>query len=342
VVRLGARAWIAGGVGAAAFGLVAYWYAHRIERVHVSLDRTTIPVDKAGLPPAGLTILHLSDFHFRAHDPVQDARLERLRALLCVERYDILAFTGDLIHNEAGLPAALAFLAELHPEIAGFAVPGNRDYWESGFKALLSTREERVGLTAREQVRLVARNVARVLRMFAGNERAVLKVHNNDVPAMLEALRAQGIEPLVNCAVNSRGPDYDLWFAGIDDLSQGKPDLAAALNSIPAGSALVLLAHNPDVWLDRTSGPPDGTRAGVLRADLILSGHTHGGQLNLPIVGAWYRQGTHVSRQKAAGWFAEGSSHMFVSRGLGESFPFRFRAPPQAALIRLVPAPTRA
>jgi predicted MPP superfamily phosphohydrolase len=69
---------------------------------------------------------------------------------------------------------------------------------------------------------------------------------------------------------------------------------------------------------------------------LILSGHTHGGQLRLPFIGAWYRQGTHLPRAKAAGWFKDAESAMYVTRGLGESFPFRFRAPPQAALITLV------
>ena len=97
---------------------------------------------------------------------------------------------------------------------------------------------------------------------------------------------------------------------------------------------LVLLAHNPDVWLRQKA---EG-EASARRADLVLAGHTHGGQINLPLVGAWYRQGTLVNRRQAAGWFADGASRMFVSRGLGESFPFRFRAPPQAALIRLVAA----
>ena len=65
VVRRMRAAWALGGAGAAAVGLAAYWYAHRVERVRVSLHRATVEVDKPGLPPDGLTILHLSDFHFR-------------------------------------------------------------------------------------------------------------------------------------------------------------------------------------------------------------------------------------------------------------------------------------
>ena len=71
-------------------------------------------------------------------------------------------------------------------------------------------------------------------------------------------------------------------------------------------------------------------------ADLVLSGHTHGGQVRLPVVGVAHTQGTHLSRQRPAGWFERGATRMFVSRGLGESIPLRFGVRPQVALIRLV------
>ncbi len=329
------RVGIGMGAAAAAVGVGLYWYAHHIERVNVSLHRASIAVDKPGLPPAGVTILQLSDFHFRAEDPVQAERLARLCALLAGERYDILAVTGDLIHNEAGFPRALAFLRELRPAIGAFWVPGNRDYWESSFRSVFGTEKERRGLTRMGRVRLTFRKARRTLRMFAGNERAALGLHRNDVGAMQAALQRQGIEPLMNRAVHLQGGEYDFWVAGIDDLTHGHPDLAAALAPVPPDAPLVLLAHHPDTWLAETSAGRPLAR----RADLVLSGHTHGGQLNLPIIGAWYRQGTHVGRHKPAGWFEEGSSRLFVSRGLGESFPFRVGAPPEAALIRLVPAP---
>ena len=128
-------------------------------------------------------------------------------------------------------------------------------------------------------------------------------------------------------------------------MTQGQPNIVQALAGVPLDAPLVLLAHNPDIWLGPSVAErvvpvaPGPVAPGPLarRADLILSGHTHGGQINLPVIGAWYRQGTRVGRHKPAGWFVDGSSRMFVSRGLGESFPFRFGAPPEAALIRLVP-----
>jgi predicted MPP superfamily phosphohydrolase len=173
------------------------------------------------------------------------------------------------------------------------------------------------------------RKVNGFVRKVLRNELVRLPVALNDVPAMHAALAQAGIRPLVNRAVpvsiGSRDPN-GLWIAGVDDPTEGKPDLAAALADVPAGAALILLAHNPDTWLE-----PE-----VERADLILSGHTHGGQIRLPLLGAAHTQGTHLTRRQAAGWFRRGQTRMFVTRGLGESIPLRFGVPPQAALIRLV------
>ncbi|PKO23936.1 MAG: hypothetical protein CVU38_01580 [Chloroflexi bacterium HGW-Chloroflexi-1] len=317
--------WIARAVAGA--GLAAAFYALLIERARIRLDRFTVTIDKPGLPPDGLTILHLSDLHCRANGRMQGVKLTRLQRLLAGEHYDLLALTGDLIHNTDGLSAALAFIEPLHPRLGAFSCPGNRDYWESGFSAMF-----RRGPRADGQPRWInlidaACEAWRFGGRVARNERASLHMVANDVPAMHRALAARGIEPLVNRAHHVRADSVDLWLAGVDDLTQGTPDLGAALADVPAGAPLLLLSHNPDIWLDPR----------VQQADLTLAGHTHGGQIRLPLVGALYTQGTHLTRHRPAGWFRRGTSRMFVSRGVGESFPLRFGARPQAALIRLVP-----
>jgi hypothetical protein len=164
------------------------------------------------------------------------------------------------------------------------------------------------------------------VRKVVRNELVRLPVCFNDVPEMLAELEAEGIQTLVNKSTRLRIAECEIWFAGIDDEMESQPDLAAAFDGIPPGAPLVLLAHNPDIWL----------QCGVDRADLVLSGHTHGGQIQLPLMGAIHTQGTHLTRRQPAGWFARGRSRMFVSRGLGESIPLRFRALPQVALIRIV------
>jgi len=306
--------------------VLAFLYAAFIERVQVHLDRFTVEIDKPGLPPEGLTILHLSDLHCRAGGRIQSRKLARLKHLLASERYDLALITGDFIHNAAGLPAALEFVASLQPRLGAFSCPGNRDYWESGFSALYRDQT----LEANQPLWLRVKEALNQLWNFghriARNEQASLHITANNVPAMHAALSIRGVHSLVNQAAHVRAEDVDLWIAGVDDLTQGAPDLAAALSDVPDAALLVLLAHNPDIWLE----------PGAHRADLVLAGHTHGGQICLPLIGALYAAGTHLTRQRPAGWFRRGTSSMFVSRGVGESFPLRFGAPPQVALIRLV------
>jgi len=284
-------------------------------------------VDKPGIPPQGLTILHLSDLHLRENGMVQTRKLDSLRQALASEEYDLLALTGDLIHDQPGLATALSFIGALHPRLGGFSCLGNHDYWESSLWGIFGKRDN-VGPWRRADIV----EAARKLWAFAGkvlrNERVYARVAVHDIPAMNAGLQYLGVQRLVNDSARLRAAEIDIWIAGVDDLSEGTPNLQAALLNVPLGAPLLLLAHNPDSWLE----------SGVERVDLVLSGHTHGGQVRLPVLGSIHTQGTNLPRRHAAGWFQNGATRMFVTRGVGESLPLRLGAPPQAALIRLVPA----
>jgi uncharacterized protein len=326
-LALGAAILGIAGIGAA---LGAALYALFVERTRVQLERYVVPAAGSGLPPAGITILHLSDFHFRAGGRVQALKIAQARRLIAGLEYDIVALTGDLIHDAAGYPRALELIAGLSPRLGGFACPGNHDYAEYSVWGVFghSSREgEETGRPARVNLIGAARKLADFVRKVLRNELVRLPVAFNDVPAMNAVLRAQGVTPLVNQVARVQGAGADFWVAGVDDLTEGRPDLAAALTAIPEGAPLLLLAHNPDIWLD-----PLAERAG-----LILAGHTHGGQVRLPGFGAAHTQGTHLSRRRPAGWFRRGRTFMFVSRGLGESIPLRCGVRPQIALIHWAP-----
>lgn len=86
-------------------------------------------------------------------------------------------------------------------------------------------------------------------------------------------LKAQGIQVLTNRAVRLRQGGGELWLVGIDDLWSGQPDWQEAFLDVPRDAVVVLLSHNPDAALSPYRE----------RADLILSGHTHGGHLWLPL-----------------------------------------------------------
>lgn len=317
-------------LGALGAGAVAGLYATRVERARVMLSRYEVMLEKPGLPSDGLTVLHLTDFHFRNGDAVQARKIAQLLALLEGEVYDVVALTGDLIHHRAGFDVALRLVEALRPRLAAFCVPGNHDYAEYSVWGVFGHTWRASGDGGRVRLAdlgVAARKIAGFAWKVLRNKLVRLPVAFNDVPEMLRELEARGVMPLVNRAMSLKVDGGEVWFAGVDDPLEGRPDLAAALGTVPDGKPLVLLAHNPDIWLDPA----------VTRADLVLSGHTHGGQVWLPLVGAAHTQGTHLRRRQPAGWFHRGRSHMFVSRGLGESIPLRFAARPQAALIRLVP-----
>jgi len=303
-------------------GLGALLYATQAERADVQLDRYTVEIDRPGLPPGGITLLHLSDLHFHGDGRIQARKIARLNQLLAGEHYDIVALTGDLIHDDAGFPVALALIESLRPRLGTFSCPGNHDYAEYSVWGVFG----RTWRDGKGKASDILWKLADFARKVLRNELVRLPVAFNDLPAMHAALEASGVQPLVNRSFHVQAPGVDLWLAGVDDLTEGRPDLGAALAEVPDDAPLILLAHNPDIWLDRR----------ITAADLVLSGHTHGGQVRLPLIGAAHTQGTHLTRRRPAGWFERAGTRMFVSRGLGESIPLRFGVRPQAALIQVI------
>jgi predicted MPP superfamily phosphohydrolase len=159
---------------------------------------------------------------------------------------------------------------------------------------------------------------------------AVLGNHDyygGDPDRLRHLMTEVGIQVLHNrSVVLERGGDR-LVLAGIDDLNAGQPDLKSALAGAPAGVPLVLLSHNPDVIFE-------AARRGV---DLVLSGHTHGGQIRLPGFGALVRMSRYGLD---GGIYATGGSQLVVSRGLGVTgLPLRTFCPPEAVFLRLLAEP---
>ena len=156
---------------------------------------------------------------------------------------------------------------------------------------------------------------------------AVLGNHDFRVDAeeISTALGRQGIEVLRNRHISLRfGSDY-MYLAGVDDYGYGA-DLRRAMRGVPRDAATVLLAHNPRVI--RLA-----SRHGV---SLVLSGHTHGGQINLPLLGTVYGRSPERLRYKI-GWDRMGETQIYVSRGIGTIvLPWRLRCPAEITHLELL------
>jgi uncharacterized protein len=143
-----------------------------------------------------------------------------------------------------------------------------------------------------------------------------------------ECIKRTTLTDLTNQAQCLTLAGQNLWLAGIDDLLCGQPDLELALEEVPDNEAVVLLSHNPDL----AELMPDA------RVDLIVSGHTHGGQIYLPGFGASWLPSMY-GQKYIAGLVQGPASQVFISRGLGESgIPLRLNCPPEINLLTLVPA----
>ncbi len=157
---------------------------------------------------------------------------------------------------------------------------------------------------------------------------AVLGNHDFRVGASTveRALRRRGIEVLRNRHILLHRGGDTLPVAGVDDFRYGA-DPEQALRGIPEGLPTLLLAHNPRL-LARLAG------YGV---SLVLSGHTHGGQVNLPLLGSIYGRSPERLRYKI-GWDRLGATQIYVSRGIGTIvLPWRLRCPAEMPWLELLP-----
>ncbi|HEY1865955.1 MAG TPA: metallophosphoesterase [Candidatus Acidoferrales bacterium] len=147
---------------------------------------------------------------------------------------------------------------------------------------------------------------------------AVLGNHDFRVGAAVieRALRRRRIEVLRNRHVQLRDSGDTLHVAGVDDYGYGA-DLGRALRGVPSDASTVLLAHNPRLL----------STAACYGVGLMMAGHTHGGQVNLPLLGSLYGRTPEQLRFKI-GWDRLGTTQIYVSRGIGTIvLPWRLRCP---------------
>jgi len=114
----------------------------------------------------------------------------------------------------------------------------------------------------------------------------------------------------------------DLWLVGLDDELAGSPDIEA-YEKIPEKSKILSIFHSPVLFESINN-----------KTDLAFAGHSHGGQVRLPVIGSlWTPEGTG---KYDSGWYKKGQAKMYVSRGIGNSIlPIRFNCKPEVAYIKV-------
>lgn len=155
---------------------------------------------------------------------------------------------------------------------------------------------------------------------------AVLGNHDwwNDGARVRKALEAKGIKVLENEVGTFTHGDGPIAIAGLADPMTRSPQPAQTFASAPADALVVAMVHGPDVFptIDK-------------RPVVTLAGHTHGGQVRLPLLGRLVVP-SHYGQRFAAGHVVEDGRHLFVTTGVGTSIlPVRFGVPPEVVMLVL-------
>ncbi len=291
-------------LGGAAFGAACLAYAHFIELTDFRLRRFTWPLLPARTAP--LRILHLSDIHLLPSHRKKQQWISRLAGL----EPDLVVSTGDSLSSDVALDVLETTLGRLLDK-PGVFVFGSNDY-------------------VRPVMKNPADYVVKGPSAYRVEDRARLAT---------EALRARfvgrGWVDLNNHATHLDLVGHRVELRGTDDPHIGRDDYAAVAGPAdPAADLHIGVTHAPYARvLDRMTA--DGM-------DLLLAGHTHGGQVCLPIKGALVTNcdlpasqakglSTHTAEGRAAA--------LHVSAGLGTSpfAPYRFFCRPEATLLTLLP-----
>jgi predicted MPP superfamily phosphohydrolase len=143
-------------------------------------------------------------------------------------------------------------------------------------------------------------------------------------------MEENGLPILVNANVKIEREGQHIFLGGIDDYSFGVPNLSEAVPENP-DAPVILLAHEPD-FLNKVVAHDRGKNV-----DLVLSGHTHGGQVRIPGIRPLFLP--PLGKIYTEGHYRVGSTQLYVNRGIGTvGVPFRFNCRPEVTVITLRPA----
>lgn len=195
----------------------------------------------------------------------------------------------------------------LHPDL--IALTG--DFTFAGSRYVEPCAEALKGLKARVSVYAVIGNHD----YYAGAGRVA------------RALKNAGIDVLVDAQDRLEYRGAKLWLLGVDDLLYGTTDVNRLMRGLPREEPKIVLAHNPD-FIEEFAVKNK-------HIDFMISGHTHGGQIRFPLVGAPHISSDYGQRY-AIGLARKGSMQVYTTRGVGTILlPARFDCPPEIVLYTL-------
>lgn len=296
-VRMSRRGFLKGLLGGCLALAAGPAYTTQIEPRWIELVRVNLKLPNLPRALRGFSIAHLSDFHLGPYVGTHDVR--RGVAMANALGADLIALTGDFVYRSARYAEACTKeLAALRARRGVYAVLGNHDVWTDPDAVAESLRQAGI----------------RVLR----NERQAIEVGSARLSLIgIEDVGVTGLTVPGLISSMSRSDFRALWKGGRDAFLR-------VLEGVPPGETRLLLVHNPD-FVEMIDG----------KVNLVLAGHTHGGQVRLPLVGAPIVPSCY-GRKYVAGLVRASRIPVYVNRGIGViGLPVRFLCRPEITLISL-------
>ncbi len=284
-------------------GVAGLGYASIVERNWFRLRRFDVPVLDPGQRP--IRILQISDLHLT---PGRSRLINWVRSLASLQP-DLVVNTGDTLAHPDAIPAYMHAVEPLLDR-PGMFVYGSNDLYAPRPK-----------------------NPARYLWRTSKND-ARQHIPNLPWDELGSAMTAAGWLDMNNTTARLKVGDLDIHVGGIHDSHIDRDRYDVIAGPAPSDADLRLgVMHSPE--------PRNMSRFAADGYQLLLAGHTHGGQLCIPFYGALVTN-CGIDRARVKGLSRHESSWLHVSAGLGTSpyAPVRFACPPEATLLTLVPRRT--
>lgn len=302
------------------FSILGIWPRH-IEPRLLSVTKLYLPI--ANLTPElnGLKILQISDLHI--HKEFPEHFLKKIISKINKLEPDLIVFTGDfLCRSNLDVPHRLKhFLCSLKSKIGNYAVLGNHDY--SQFVTLRESGEYDVEKPSHKDS-----DVKKGFKKLFGSKYHLKRVaplvkqiplHNE----LTNLLSETSFKLLHNETTLTPIKGTFINISGMGEYTLGKTDIEKTYHSYRKEYFGMTLVHNPDAVPLMHSTP----------GEIVLCGHTHGGQVNLPYMWKKFTYMEHPEFKR--GLKKIGNKWIYINRGLGSVFPFRWFSLPEISLIIL-------
>lgn len=304
-------------IGCAA-SLIGIW-PRFIEPNLLKTTHLNLPIPKLSSDLNGFTILQFSDLHIDSR--VSDFFLNKIRSRIRQLNPDCIVFTGDFLScSVLDNPNRLIhFLSDLRAHYGSYAILGNHDYAQ-----FVSVNDAGDYATIKKSSSLISKGFKRLFSQALPTghidpHSSLIENHET----LLSSLEQTHFELLHNETKTIRIKDSLLNISGLGEYALGKTDPEKAFRKYQHGHPGIVLIHNPDAIPLLKNYP----------GEIILCGHTHGGQINLPWMWRKFTLMEHPEWKR--GLKQWNNRWSYVNRGVGAVIPFRWFSVPELTMFTL-------